>query len=152
MARIRERRGISRRETAEAQMWEEFKEMRAEVIVEKKEDTLRTAREWLEHQGTVWTDGSRLGCGSVGAALAFRVGDRWVKRGTYLGKNKEVFDAKVFAILQAARLLNDGEEWGQQCTVFSDSQAAIARVQHDRTGPAQALAKAAIETVSNLTS
>ena len=34
---------------------------------------------------------------------------------------------------------------------FSDSQAAIARVQHDRTGPAQALARAAIETVSSLT-
>ena len=30
--------------------------------------------------------------------------------GTYLGRNKEVFDAEVFAILQAIRLLNGREE------------------------------------------
>ena len=35
-ARIKERCGIGRRETAGVQTWEEFKEMRAEVIVEKK--------------------------------------------------------------------------------------------------------------------
>ena len=87
----------------------------------------------------------------MGAALAFRSAERWVRRGTYLGRNKEVFGAEVFTILQAIRLLNDRGERGQQYTVFSDSQAAIAKVQHDRTGPAQALAKAAIELVSSLT-
>ena len=43
-----------------------------------------------------------------------------VRKGTYLGKNKEVFDAEVFAILQALNVLNR-EEWGQRYTVFSDS-------------------------------
>ena len=37
-------------------------------------------------------------------------------------------------------------------TVFLDSQAAIARVQHDRTGPAQSLAKAAIRATDDITS
>ena len=92
--------------TAEIQTWEEFKELRAEVIVEKKEGALRTAREWTEHQGTVWTDGSRLESGAVGAEVAFRAGDGWVKKGTYLGKNKEVFDVEVFAILQALDIIN----------------------------------------------
>ena len=112
--------------------------MRARVFVEKKEDALRTAREWPDHQGAVWTDGSRLENGAVGAAFAFREGDRWVRRGTYLGKNEEAFDAEVFAILQALNPLNSRDEQGQRYTIL-DSQAAIARVQHDRTGPTQAL-------------
>ena len=68
-----------------------------------------------------------------------RLGLRWpsgragrgVKHGTYLRKNKEVFDAEVFAILRAIRLLNKTNETGKDYMVFSDAQAAIARVQHD---------------------
>ena len=89
---------------------------------------------------------------TITLALAFRDGDRWAKRGTCLGKNKKVFDAEVFAILQAARLLNDRGERGQVYTAFSDSRAAIARIQHDRTGPAHALAKVAIVVIDDLTS
>ena len=45
--------------------------------------------------------------------MAFWERGGWVKRVTYLGKNKEVFDAEVFAILRAARLLIErGEEGG----------------------------------------
>lgn len=64
----------------------------------------------------------------------------WASRSTYLGRNKEVFDAEVFAILRAIRLLNERGETRREYTVFSDAQAAIARVQHNRWGPAQALA------------
>ena len=60
---------------------------------------------------------------------------RWpsggARGGTYLGKNKEVFDAEVFAILHAIRLLNERGETGKEYTISSDAQAAIARVQHD---------------------
>ena len=52
---------------------------------------------------------------------------------------------------QALNYLNGREEREQQYTVFSDSKAAIARAQHDRTGPAQALAKAAISVVDSIT-
>ena len=48
-----------------------------------------------------------------------------------MGKNKEVFDAEVFAILHAIRLLNERGETGKEYTISSDAQAAIARVQHD---------------------
>ena len=72
-------------------------------------------------------DGSRLENGRVGAAV---VG--WSEggsgRGTYLGTNKEVFDAEVFAIPQAVKLLNERNEEGQAYTIFSDSQAAVALV------------------------
>ena len=50
--------------------------MRAMVYVEKKEEALRVAKEWpdLDQGNTIWTDGSRLGNGAVGAAVAFREG------------------------------------------------------------------------------
>ena len=57
--------------------------------------------------------------------------------GTFLGTNKEVFDAEVYAIREAARLLDKRGEVGQSYTVFSDSQAAIYRVLHEGCGPAQ---------------
>ena len=64
--------------------------------------------------------------------------------GTFLGTNKEVFDAEVFAILRAVRLLNERGEFGRDYTIFSDSQAAVARIQHTDCGPAQALARATV--------
>ena len=150
-ARIKERCGLGRRETAEVQVWEGFKVLEGRAFVERKEDALRTARELQDQSRTVWTDGSRLEGGAVGAAIAFRGREGWVKRETCLGKNKEVFDAEVFAILRATRLLDDRAESGQSVTISSDSQAAISRDQHDLCGPAQALARAVIATVNNLT-
>ena len=126
--------------------------LKGRVIVESKEEALRVAKEWKDQSGTAWTDGPRLEGGAVGAALAYKDRERWVGRATYLGKNKEVFDAEVYAIMRVVKLLDEREERGQGYTVFSDSQAAIARVQHDRTGSAQALAKAVIAIVDNLTS
>ena len=88
--------------------------------------------------------------GTVGAALAFRKEEGWIKRGIYLGKNKEAFDVEVFAIMRAVRLLEERGESGTAYTVISDSQAAIARVQHDGCGPAQALARATIAMADGL--
>ena len=48
----------------------------------------------------------------MGAAAAFRTNEGWEKRGTYLEKNKEVFDAEVFVIMQAVRLLEERGERG----------------------------------------
>ena len=78
--------------------------------------------------------------------MALRKGGNWKEKGIYLGRNKEVFDAEVFAIGQALEELNGREEWDKRYTIFSDSQAALSRVQHDRTGPDQALAIRAIAT------
>ena len=154
--RIRSRCGLRRGETAEVQRWEEFRELRAEVYVEKKEEALRTAKEWPEENqiDTVWTDGSRLDDKRVGAAVAFRGRGGWEQEGTYLGKNKEVFDAEVFAIGQALRVLDERGEDGQRYTIFSDSssQAVLSRIQHDRTGPGQTLAIEAIRVAEAVTS
>ena len=152
-ARIRERCGLRRGETAEIQKWEEFREIRAEVHVERKEDALKRAKEWTEEdqRDTVWTDGSRLENERVGAAIAFKREGTWKELGVYLGKNKEVFDAELFAISRALKEIDSRAEENRRYTIFSDSQAAISRVQHDRTGPGQTLAVRSIETTRSLT-
>ena len=87
----------------------------------------------------------------VGAAIAFWREGRWVNHGWYLGKNMEVFDAKVFATGQSLEELNEREERDTAYTIFPDSQAALSRVQHDRTGPGQMLAVKAIATTDAIT-
>ena len=85
-ARIKRECGIGRGETIEVQMWEEFRELGARVIVEGKEEALRTARKWSDHQGTIWTNGSRIESGAVGAGLTFRTERGWDRRGNLPGK------------------------------------------------------------------
>ena len=119
-------------------------------MVDSKEEAFRVAEEWDDQFSTVRTDGSIFSGGEMGAAIAFWTGKGWVKRGTYLGKNKEVFDAEAFAILQGVKLLNERAEAGRHYILFSYSQAAISRIRHDRCGPVQALAKAVITTVVEL--
>ena len=128
----------SRGETAEIQRWEEFRAMRAKVHVEKKEDALRTAREWTEEdqENTVWTDGSRLENGAVGAAVAFKKGGGWNKEGTYLGKNGEVFDAEVWAIGRALEVLNERNEEGKEYSLLRRSGSnQQGPTRSDRTRP-----------------
>ena len=149
-ARVRGVTGLKRSETCEVQVWDSLREFQGEVIVEQKEDALRVAQEWRDLERTVWTDGSRLEDGRVGAAWAWWQGGEWRGDGSFLGTNKEVFDAEVYALLGAIRLLSDRGETGADYTVFSDSQAAIFRLLHEECGPAQALARAAITASQEL--
>ena len=148
-ARIKERCGLGRRETVEAQSWEEFRALKGSVLVEGKEEDLRAAGEWQDRSCTVWTDGPWLESWVVGAVVASGDSGRWARKGTHLGKNKEGFDAEVFAILRAAGLLNERSKSGRDYTIFSDSQAAIL-IQHHRCRPAQALEEAVIAVTDGL--
>lgn len=92
---------------------------------------------------------SRLESGKVEAAVAWWKDGGWTGRGSYMGTNKEVFVAE-FLRFSRARLLRDCDEEGQAYTIFSDSQAAVARIQHDGCGPAQALARTVIDMTYEL--
>ena len=59
-------------------------------------------------------------------------------------KYKEVFDAEVFAIRRALRILEERNEIGASYTVFADSKAATRRVAPDWLGLGQALKRAII--------
>ena len=150
LSRIRERAGLRRRETCEVQVWDTLREFQGEVFVDSKEDALRVAQEWADQERTVWTDGSRLDNGRVGAAWAWQHNGEWKEDGIFLGTNKEVFDAEVYAICEVVNLLDRREEKEQSYVVFSDSQAAIYRVLHEEWGPAQALARATIDASRRL--
>ena len=76
--------------------------------------------------------------------MTWREDREWKGRGLYIGRNKEVFGAEVFAITQALEVIDERGEEGQHYTIFSDSQAALARIRYDGTGPAQAVARRAI--------
>ena len=109
-ARIRERSVLGRRETVEEQRWDTLRMFQGKVFVERKEEALRTAKEWKDLSRTAWTDGSRLENERVGAAVAWWGEGGWTGRGTHLGTNKEVSDTEVFAIPQAARPSSERNE------------------------------------------
>ena len=92
----------------------------------------------------MWTDRSIQENGTVGAACVWRAQEGWIGRRLHLGNNK-VFDAEVFAIYQALRVIEQRQERGRQYTVFADSTSAITRVGDDDLGPGQRFAVAAIE-------
>ena len=86
----------------------------------------------------MWTDGSRQDDSAVGAACVWRSPKGgWTGRRFQLGKNKEVFDAEVFAVWQALRALEQRNERGREYTIFVDSTSAITRVRDDARGPGQ---------------
>ena len=82
----------------------------------------------------------------MGAACVWQSpsGD-WTGRRYHLGTNKEVFDAEVFAIYQALRVIGQRQESGHRYTLFVDSTSAIDRVRTDALGPGQRFAIAAME-------
>ena len=49
----------------------------------------------------------------------------------HLGNNKEVFDAEIYDILRALKIVDQGQESGHRCAIFADSTAAINRVRTD---------------------
>ena len=63
----------------------------------------------------------------------------------HLGKNKEAFDAELFAIHRSMKVFLERQETWVAYTIFSDSAVTIERVFTDRAGPGQALARAVIK-------
>ena len=120
------------------------------IVVEKKDEALRTTKE-LDRPDTVWADGSRQEDGAVEEACVWRSPEgRWTGRLFQPGKNKEVFDAEVFAVWQALRALEQRNERDRKYVIFMDSASAITRVRDDARGPGQRFGVAAIEVETRL--
>ena len=80
----------------------------------------------------LWSDGSKLETGGVGAGIAWKRAGIWQVKGHPLGTTKEVFDAELYGIKQALdiaiRGLQPSKRSSQlssylcnQVIVFSDS-------------------------------
>jgi hypothetical protein len=74
------------------------------VIIESREKAEQTASSTKEPEiRCIWTDGSRDDHVNVGAALAWKEGTEWTVLKYRLGRNMEVFDAELFALLRATQ-------------------------------------------------
>ena len=100
--------------------------------LEDKKQALQEATKY--RAGLVlWTDGSKLDNGNTGAAVCWKDkrSDRWRQKSVFLGRNKEVLDAELWAISNALEIatketLNTGNT---PITIFCDSQKALQAIQ-----------------------
>lgn len=105
---------------------------KGDVIIEGRNQALKEAKK--NRMGLVlWTDGSKLDKGKVGTAVCWkdkRLG-QWKEKSIFLGKNKEILDAELWAILEALGIarketINDKD---MPITIFCDSQKALKTIQ-----------------------
>jgi ribonuclease HI len=73
-------------------------------------------------------------------------GEGWQGRKIFMGRNKEVFDAELYAIWLGLKATRDHQvEWAavgpKSITIFTDSQAALKRIKNDDPSPGQWLAR-----------
>jgi len=68
---------------------------------------------------------------------------RWKKRTVHLGRQKEAFDAEMYAMSEAMKIADEMAEKEEvtRVTLFTDSQATLRRIQSDEPGPGQVLAQ-----------
>jgi len=115
------------------------KRLKGQVIIQEEEQALEEARK--ERDGLVlWTDGSKKEDEWVGCAVVWKE-ERWNKRRVHLGRQKEAFDAEMYAMSEAVKIADNicREKEVRRVTVFTDSQATLRRIQSDEPGPGQEL-------------
>lgn len=108
---------------------------RGEIIIQHKKQALVEA---TRHRNglVMWTDGSKLDQGNAGDAICWKTKrlDRWKDKSVFLGKNKEIIDAELWAILEALIVATKEIQntRGAPITVFCDSQKGLIAIQHTR--------------------
>ena len=107
------------------------------VIISSKEQALEEANTSRRGQ-VIWSDGSRLEDGRIGSAAVCRsTSGIWTAKKSALSDKKEVFNAELWGIHLALQLTNKSYERYKEITVFSDSQKAIQRTEHQSNTPGQ---------------
>ena len=100
--------------------------LKGEVIIQEEEQVLKEAK--LERDGLVlWTDGSRKEDEWVGCAVVWKEEGRWSKRRVHQGRQKEAFDAEMYAMSEAMKIADENAETEKitRVMVFTDSQATL---------------------------
>jgi ribonuclease HI len=72
----------------------------------------------------------------------------WKTHKIHLGNNKEIFDAELFAIAEALKLANRqliGNKQTNTIQIYTDSSAALWRMQDTNPGPGQGITKTIVE-------
>ena len=97
------------------------------VIIKGKKEAMEEARK--DKPGLVfWTDGSKLDQGQIAAAVCWedKSAAKWKERIIFLGRNKEILDAELWAISEALEIAKKlATPRSMSITIFSDSQNAL---------------------------
>jgi len=114
--------------------------LRGRVIIQEEEEAIAEAEKGRDGL-VLWTDGSKKEDEWVGCAVVWKK-EKWEKRRVHLGRQKEAFDAEMYAMSEALKIANDicNKEEVRRVSVFTDSQATLRRIQSDEQGPGQVLA------------
>jgi ribonuclease HI len=115
--------------------------LKGEVIIQDEEQALEEAKR--RRDGLVlWTDGSRREDEWVRCAVGWEKEKRWEKRRVHLGRQKEAFNAEVYAVSEAVKIADEicKKEGARRVMIFMDSQSTLQRIQSDQPGPGQVLA------------
>jgi len=122
----------------------------AEVIVEERQAAKRVAEQ--EREGlTIFVDGSRGGSEAVEYAVVWKKkGEGWASIKAHMGFNQEAFNAECAALERALEVAARRRHPPERVTIFSDAQAALARIASDEPGPGQQYALKARKWVAQL--
>jgi ribonuclease HI len=122
---------------------------RGRVIIEGRSTAIEKASIASTRENNICTDGSRLESGNVGCAVAWRASPtEWKAHKMHLGNNKEIFDAKLFAIAEALKLANRqliGNKQTNTIQIYTDSSAALQSMQDANPGPGKGITKIIVE-------
>ena len=98
------------------------------IIINNKAQALTEARKDLPGL-TIWTDGSKLSNGRCGASVCWKdmKSKQWRQKSVFLGKNKEILDAELWAISEAldTAIRETSTAHNTLLTIFCDSQRAL---------------------------
>lgn len=97
-----------------------------DIIIEAKKKALEEAKKYWTGK-VVWVDGSKLSQGNVGATACWKSQNRWENKSVFIGKNKEIIDAELWAIAIgleiAGKITLDGRQ--TPIKIFSESAEAL---------------------------
>ena len=99
---------------------------KADIIVRCKKRALEEARK--NQPGlVVWKDGSKLDQGQLAAAICWedKFTGQWKRRSVFLGKNKEIVNANLWAILALDKANRTAIVRNILVIIFCDSQKAL---------------------------
>ena len=97
------------------------------IFMEEKYKAIEKAKK-DEANLSLWCDGSNLNQGGTGAVVVWKLDNKWLMQKVTLGKNKEIFDAEMWGISEAVKIVEQSCLRAPQLSVisiFCDSQHAI---------------------------
>jgi len=101
-----EDRPFERRSYERTTLSTERRSLKGKVIIQGEKQAMVEAKR--ERDGLVfWTDGSRKEDEWVGCAVVWKEEGRWKRRRIHLGRQKEAFDAEMYAMSEAMKIADE---------------------------------------------